>query len=284
MSVRAPRRDAPLAIACALAIGGLDPGGGAGLLADMRAFAAAGAFGCAAIALVTVQSTSGLRSATAVASREVIAQIDEVVRHQRVRAIKVGALGSAANVRAVGEWLARHRKLPAIVDTPMLATASSEGARLLASRAVVTMKRELIGHAALVTANAPEAEILVGARVRDIRDARDAAVALCRLGARAALIKGGHLRTRDEAVDVLAIGGEIIELRAPRLRLPKTRGTGCTLASLIAGKLATSPYDGSEREADARVEAVVRWAKQTHHAALERVSDVGGAMKVITFT
>jgi hydroxymethylpyrimidine/phosphomethylpyrimidine kinase len=85
---------------CALSIAGLDPGGGAGLLADMRGFAAAGAFGCAVAAVLTVQSTSGLRDSKAVLSKLVVAQATEIMRHQRVRAIKVGALGSAANARA----------------------------------------------------------------------------------------------------------------------------------------------------------------------------------------
>src|SRR5215472_11976678 len=92
---------------CALAIGGLDPGGGAGVIADVRAFAAAGAFGCAAVAILTVQSTAGLRSVRPVAPRDLEEQAAEVLRHQRVRAVKVGALGTAANVRAVAKLLAR---------------------------------------------------------------------------------------------------------------------------------------------------------------------------------
>src|SRR6516164_1719581 len=93
---------------CALAVGGLDPGGGAGIVADLRAFAAAGAFGCAAVAVVTVQSTAGLRRVRAIDAGELEEQAGEVLRHQRVRAVKVGALGTAANVRAVVRVLARH--------------------------------------------------------------------------------------------------------------------------------------------------------------------------------
>ena len=95
-------------VPCALAIGGLDPGGGAGLAADLRAFAAAGAFGCAVAAVLTVQSTAGLRAVMPLPAQDVTAQAVEVLRHQRVRAVKVGALGTAANVRAVARLLERR--------------------------------------------------------------------------------------------------------------------------------------------------------------------------------
>jgi len=270
---RARRREE----ACALAIGGLDPGGGAGLAADLRAFAAAGVFGCAAIAVLTVQSTSGLVASRAIASREVLAQAREVTRHQRVRAIKTGALGSAANVRAIGQWLAAQPDLPAIVDPVMVPTRG--GARLLAEGALRAMRTSLIPRAALVTANIAEAAALTGARVANVRDARDAALALCGMGARAALVKGGHLGGA-RAIDLLAIGADVIELSAERLRLPPTHGGGCVLASLIAGRIAADrrAYEGAPR---AVLVDAVRWAKRAHHAALASARDVGGAMRVL---
>src|SRR5689334_8599742 len=97
---------------CALTIGGLDPGGGAGVVADLRAFAAAGVFGCAAVAVLTAQSTAGLRAAWPVRARQVVAQAEAVLARQRVRAVKTGALGSAANVRAVARLLAAHPGVP----------------------------------------------------------------------------------------------------------------------------------------------------------------------------
>jgi hydroxymethylpyrimidine kinase/phosphomethylpyrimidine kinase len=265
--------DAKGTLSCALAIGGLDPGGGAGVIADLRAFAAAGAFGCAVVSVMTVQSTRRLVSARAVSSREIVAQVREVMNVQRVRAIKVGALGSRANVRAVGELLAwaRARGVPAVVDTPMLPTRGR--ARLLADGAVRAVRDTLVPEAAVVTVNVAEAEALTGLRVATVTDAHDAAVALCRLGARAALVKGGHLGG-SSAIDVLAIGGEAIELRAKRLTLPASHGTGCTLASLIAGRIATKGAD---------VVLAVRWAKRVHHRALSRTRDVGGAMRVVAF-
>jgi hydroxymethylpyrimidine/phosphomethylpyrimidine kinase len=267
--------------ACVLAIGGLDPGGGAGLAADLRAVGAAGAFGCAAIAVITVQSTAGLRGVTPIAPRDVTAQAREVLRHQRVRAIKTGALGTEANVRAVADLVARHPGVPAIVD-PVLAPTRGR-ARLLAERALEAMRRALLPRAALVTANAPEAEALTGGRVSNVSEAHDAALALCKLGARAALVKGGHL-TGTQAIDVLAIqadrGHDAIEMRAKRLRLPPIHGGGCTLAALIAGRVAVDRRTWHGADAAVVIDAI-RWAKRVHHRLLAGARDVGGPMRVL---
>ena len=203
---------------CALAIGGLDPGGGAGIVADLRAFAAAGAFGCAVAAVVTVQSTRGLRSVHPLDARLVKAQAGEVLRNQDVRAAKVGALGSAANVRAVARLFDRDGvgRLPLVVDTPIRASRTSRaGARLTAEGALAALRRELLPRATLVTVNLAEAEALLGHRVRTPRDAREAAVDLAREGACAVLVKGGHL-DGPVATDFLAVGGDVIELSARR--------------------------------------------------------------------
>ncbi len=264
---------------CALAIGGLDPGGGAGIAADLRAFAASGVFGCAAVAVVTVQSTGGLRSVRALPAREVAAQAGEVLRHQRVRAVKVGALGSEANVRAVARLLGQHPGVPVVVDTPMLPTRGK--ARLLDARALAALRGELLPRATLVTVNADEAHALVGEPVRTVGEAHDAARALVKMGPRAALVKGGHLAGAS-AIDVLAIGGEVVELRARRLVTTPVHGTGCTLASLIAGRLAARGGVRARVDAEALV-AAIRWAKRVHHAALARAVNVGGALRVLMF-
>jgi hydroxymethylpyrimidine/phosphomethylpyrimidine kinase len=256
---------------CALAIGGLDPGGGAGIAADLRAFAAAGVFGCAAASLLTIQSTNGLRAVFVVPARRLVSQAEEVVAVQRVRAIKVGAVGSAANVRELARWLATRPTLPVVVDTVIAPTLGKE--RLLSRGALTPLKRILLPRATLVTANAPEAEALMDRRVRDVVDARRAAVALAEsTGARAALVKGGHL-PGPRAVDVLAAEGRVYELSAPRLRGPKIHGSGCALASLIAGRLAAG---------QGLVDAV-HWAKRMHHSALARARDVGGRQTVLVF-
>jgi hydroxymethylpyrimidine/phosphomethylpyrimidine kinase len=264
-----------------LAIGGLDPGGGAGILVDARAVARAGAFACAAVSLLTVQSTSGLRSATPVATRALIAQCTEVLKNQRVSALKVGALGDLENARAVGDLLAIYREIPSVVDTVMLPTRGRT--RLLAERGVAALRERVIRRATLVTANVPEAEVLTGGRVTRLDEAHDAALAILALGARAVLLKGGHLSGTD-AIDLLAFhdrdGAKVIEIRAKRLQLPSVHGGGCALASLIAGRIAVAdPIPKGQLETTLR--DAVRWAKRVHHAALREVSDVGGEMRVL---
>jgi hydroxymethylpyrimidine kinase/phosphomethylpyrimidine kinase len=256
------------AISCALAIGGLDPGGGAGIVADLRAFTAAGAFGCAAVAVLTVQSTAGLVSARALSPREVLAQAREVLAHQRVRAIKIGALGSADNVLAVARLLGRHAAIPAVLDPVMIPTRGR--ARLLETRALDAMRTRLVPRAALITANAPEAEALTGNRVSSLADAERAALELSAMGARAALVKGGHL-AGDEAVDTLVVGTRVHRLARARLPRLALHGGGCFLASLIAGRLAMG---------HGLVDAV-RWAKSAHHARLRAAVDVGGPLRVL---
>jgi len=264
---------------CVLTIAGLDPGGGAGIAADLRAFAAAGAFGCAVVALLTVQSTSGLTATRSVPHAFVISQASEVVRHQRVRAIKTGALGSVANVHALAAWLAGYPEIPVIVDPVLLPSAGT--GRLLATRAVHVLRDELLPRATLVTANVPEAETLVGRTIGSPDDAREAALSLVALGARAALVKGGHL-AGAMAVDVLALGRSVYELRSPRQRLPPLHGGGCTLAALIAGRLAATER-GADRAERGRLLEAVRWARRVHQRALRSPRDVGGDRRVLVF-
>ena len=252
-----------------LVLAGLDPGGGAGLLADARAILAAGAFPCAVTTVSTVQSTSGLRASRAIGASVWREQAHEVLAHQRVGAFKLGALGSVANVRAAADLLAAHHDKPAVVDPVLLPTRGA--ARLLEERALRALQRELVPHATVVTANAPEAEALTGSRVASVRDARLAAQRIVAMGARAALVKGGHL-SGASSIDVLFHEGEWLELAAPRLRLPRgVHGSGCTLSSLIAGRLAR----GDE------LRAAVRFAKRTLHAALQKAVDVGGHLSVL---
>jgi hydroxymethylpyrimidine/phosphomethylpyrimidine kinase len=264
------------ALPCALAIGGLDPGGGAGILADLRGFHAAGAFGCAVVSLMTVQSTSGLEAAEPCAPKQILSQARAVLKHERVRAVKIGALGNAQNVRAVAELLSQHKELPSIVDPVIM--PSRGRARLLEERALTALREVLVPRATLVTANTPEAEMILKMRVTNVSDAHDAALALVKLGAKAALVKGGHLGGA-EAIDVLAVGsasgGEVLELRAKRLRMQPVHGGGCTLASLIAGRLAV--------QNDGDIVAAVKWAKRSHHAVLQRPRDVGGDLRVLVF-
>ena len=263
---------------CALAIGGIDPGGGAGVIADLRAFAAAGAFGCAAVAVITVQSTAGLRQVRAVPAKELTAQALEVLVHQRVRAIKVGALGTAENARAVGRILAGARAVPAVVDTPIRPTAGK--GRLLAERAIAALRDDVVPRATVLTVNTEEAGILLGTRVETSSQARDAARGLLDLGPRAVLVKGGHL-SGPTAIDVVALGESTTELRAPRLPGGPVHGTGCTFASLVAGRLATR---GPAAVSGQTIVEALRWAKRTHHQALSRAATVGRGARVLVWT
>jgi hydroxymethylpyrimidine/phosphomethylpyrimidine kinase len=263
---------------CALAISGLDPSGGAGLFADLRAFAAASAWGCGAVAVVTVQSTAGLRSSYPVASQHLTEQVRELFRRQTIRSVKTGALGSRENVAAVRRLLrGPGRGVPLVVDPVMRSTLGRPSARLLDEDA----RRELlglVGAATVVTPNVTEAELLLGIRIRSLADAEGAAHALVELGARAALVKGGHLASNGharEVTDVLALGDKTIILRSPRVATD-VHGTGCTLASLIAGRLAHA-----EATDDVIVRAV-RWAKQRLRRSLERPLCIGAGQLVVS--
>jgi hydroxymethylpyrimidine/phosphomethylpyrimidine kinase len=269
------RRRRPSAHPCALAVGGLDPGGGAGVLADLRAFERAGAFGCAAVTLTTVQSVAGLRSIHVEPAKRLVAEITEVLDHQFVRAIKVGALGSVANVRALSKELKRRPTIPVIVDTPMQATRGR--ARLIDPGALSAVMGLLLPLATLVTVNVDEARAFIGLPVRSLNDARLAARSMADRNIRAVLVKGGHLRGRL-ATDVLLIDGEIIEIRAPRLPGRSVHGTGCALASLVAGRIACVTQGLPDRHV---LLAAVRWAKRVHHAALSRAFPIGRGLFVM---
>jgi hydroxymethylpyrimidine/phosphomethylpyrimidine kinase len=259
---------------CALTIAGLDPGGGAGIIADLRAFAAAGAFGCAVVAVQTVQSTRGLSRALPVAASLVSAQAEEVLRVQRVRVIKTGALGSRENVRAVADVISRHPKLAVVVD-PVLLPSAGHG-RLLLPRAVRPLRDKLLPRASLVTPNVVEAETLLGKRISSVREMREAARALVELGPKAALLKGGHF-SGERVVDFLAIGDSLHEFGGTRLRLPRLHGGGCTLGSLIAGRLATREGGAFET----RLVEAVRWARAVHQRALRTCRDIGTGSRVL---
>lgn len=256
-------------VPCALAIGGLDPGGGAGIAADLRAFHAAGVFGCAALTLTTVQSTQGLRSISVLPARETFAMCKEVLRVQTVRAIKTGALGSDAQLRTVVALLQEHPELPVVVDPVMGATRGRVA--LLAASSLGRARRSLVSRATVLTPNVPEAEALLGRRIRTLEQAEAAAKELVEMGAKAVLLKGGHMQGK-EAIDVFATTHEIVLLRSPRYDLGgELHGGGCTLASLIAGRLALGETSL----------AAARWAKARVAPAIRARTHVGGKLRVV---
>ena len=215
-----------------LTIAGSDPSGGAGIQADLKTFTALGAFGAAVVAALTAQNTRGVRGIEAVSPAFVVRQMDAVLDDLDVRAIKTGMLGRAGVVEAVADRLAVGPAVPIVVDPVLVATA---GQSLTESQAIDPIRRRLLPLATLVTPNLAEAEALTGRRVSTTQEMRDAARALIDLGARAALVKGGHLP--DAALDVLYDGVTFNELTAPRA--PGVfHGTGCTLSAAIAVGLA----------------------------------------------
>ena len=219
----------------ALTVAGSDSGGGAGIQADLKTFHHFGVYGTSALTLVTAQNTRGLRCVELLTPSLVAAQIDAVAEDLRPRAVKTGALGSAAIVEIVAAALGRHGLGPLVVDPVMLAKG---GAGLLDADGVDALRRRLLPAAALVTPNLPEAAALLGgAALQSESDLVEAARALVALGARAALVKGGHA-SGAEVVDVLADRTALVRLRALRVDTPHTHGTGCTYAAAIAARLA----------------------------------------------
>lgn len=219
--------------AYALTIAGSDSGGGAGIQADLRAFASQGVFGLSAITAVTAQNSRAVDAVQVLSGRMVRAQIDAVCTDFPVSAIKTGMLATRAIVRLVARQAASLTHLPWVIDPVMIATS---GAALLADDAQRSVRDELLPRAALLTPNIPEAEALLGRRIRGVRDLEPAAQQLLQLGPQAVLLKGGHMRG-SEVIDLYLDGAGGREFRAPRQRF-NGHGTGCTLASLCAARLA----------------------------------------------
>jgi hydroxymethylpyrimidine/phosphomethylpyrimidine kinase len=217
-----------------LSIAGSDSGGGAGIQADLKTFHAFGVFGTTAITAVTVQNTRGVTGVHAVPVETVRAQIAAVAADLPPAACKTGMLATAELVRAVAAAIREHSLPGYVLDPVMVATS---GDRLLDADAERTVVEELLPLAALATPNLDEAALLAGFPVEDPAAMRRAAAVLVERGARAALLKGGHLRG-DELVDVLFDGREWHEWRRPKLHTTSTHGTGCTLSSAVAAGLA----------------------------------------------
>lgn len=219
----------------ALTIAGSDSGGGAGIQADLKTFAAHGVYGASVITTVTAQNTAGVRSLFPLPADLVSAQIDAVAGDAGADATKVGMLSNAAIVRAVAAAI-RRLKLPhVVVDPVMIATT---GERLLDEAGVAALGRDLLAHASVVTPNVAEAEILARMSIQTIDQAIEAARRIVRdAGAAAVILKGGHLPGRD-AVDVVVDGRSVHQLRGERLGIGRTHGTGCAFSSAVAANLA----------------------------------------------
>lgn len=219
--------------AAALTIAGSDSGGGAGIQADLKTFAAFGVYGTAAITAVTAQNTLGVHAVSVLPPEIVVAQAEAVLGDIRPRAAKTGMLATAAIVRAVATLLDRYPQLPVVVDP---VTHAKSGDPLLDPEALAVVRDELLPRAAVVTPNLPEATALVGFPVEDEGSMLEAALRLLDRGARAVIVKGGH--RRDCADDLFVDGATVTWLRGTRVETRCTHGTGCTFSAAIAAGLA----------------------------------------------
>ena len=248
----------------ALTIAGSDSGGGAGIQADLKTFFHFGVYGTSAITAITAQNTLGVAKWEPVSPELLGAQIDAVASDLKPAAVKSGMVGNAELIRVVAESLRRHNLGPYVLDPVIVATS---GDSLLDAGGARAIREELVPLAALVTPNADETFTLTGERVSDEQSMRRAAEQLVSFGAKAALIKGGHLDSGDTStmIDVL-YDGEFTVFAHPRILTTRTHGTGCTLSAAITAQLALgTPLRDS-----------VRLAIDYVHAAIESAPALGG--------
>lgn len=218
-----------------LSIAGSDSGGGAGIQADLKTFAALGCYGMTAITALTAQNTRGVRAIHGVPPDMLRQQIDAVVEDIGLHALKIGMLHAPDIVQTVADAIDRHALLNVVLDPVMVATS---GAVLIENPAIAALVRELFGRANLVTPNLDEAALLVGRPLSSEQDMEAAAHELLAMGARAVLLKGGHLKGEQVSDLLLLPNGVPTWMRAPRIHSANTHGTGCTLSSAIAAHLA----------------------------------------------
>jgi len=218
-----------------LSIAGSDSGGGAGIQADLKTFSALGCYGMTAITALTAQNTCGVRAIHAVPPQMLRDQIDAVMEDIGADAVKIGMLHSPEIVQTVAQAIDRHAMQHVVFDPVMVATS---GAVLIDSAAIDVLVRELFVRVAVITPNLDEAALLVGYPLGSKQDMERAALDLLAKGARAVLLKGGHLPGRNVMDLLLSAGGEKLWMQAPRIDSPNTHGTGCTLSSAIAAHLA----------------------------------------------
>jgi len=242
-----------------LSIAGSDSSGGAGIQADIKAVTALGGYAATAITAITVQNTKGVSAVHAVPVDIITGQIEAVLSDIGADAIKTGMLASTEVIEAVLAALDAHGDpiTPLVVDPVMVATS---GDRLLDEDAVATVRDKLMPRAALITPNAPEAAALTGLDVEDLEGQQAAAETLLELGAKAALVKGGHLEG-EVIVDLLATRNGVRLFTRPRIRTRQTHGTGCTLASAIAALIAQGlPLDRAVEQAGDYLHEAIRRA------------------------
>ncbi len=216
-----------------MTIAGSDSGGGAGIQADLKTFAAMGAYGASVVTAITAQNTVGVTGVHEIPVEMVASQIEAVLSDIGADAVKTGMLSSSDIIETVAGELAHFRVERLVVDPVMVAKS---GDRLLREEAVDALRRSLLPLATVVTPNIPEAETLTEMKIESGEDARRAAEKIVNMGAKSVVVKGGHLT--GPPVDLLYDGQEFQEFSAARIDTGNTHGTGCTFASAIAAGLA----------------------------------------------
>ena len=249
-----------------LTIAGSDSSGGAGIQADLKTFAALGAYGMSCICTLTAQNTTGVSMVVNTPVEMVTAQLEAVYSDIPPDGVKTGMLSTPAIVSAVAEFLRGHKGPAIVVDPVMVATT---GAVLLEKEAIETYKDILIPEADLITPNIPEAEVLSGLEIKTEKDMENAAERIMEYGCRAVLVKGGH-RVHD-AVDILFDGKQFYRYEGKRIKTKNTHGTGCTLSAALAVKLAEGKtLTKAAAEAKAYLTGAIEAAKRRNHRTGQR--------------
>lgn len=202
------------------------------MTADLKTFAAHGCYGVAAITSITIQNTQGVTAVHNTPSSELREQLEALAGDCEIAAVKIGMLGNRGNAVAVTEFLDAH-KFAHVVHDPVM--KSSSGTELLDSGGIKYLMAELLRRASVITPNVPEAEILTGIIIKDVANMEDAARKLVEMGARAVIVKGGHL---ERAVDVVFDGTDLVPLVGDKLTERNLHGAGCTFAAALAAQLA----------------------------------------------
>ncbi len=244
----------------ALTIAGSDSGGGAGIQADLKTFAALGVYGASAITAVTAQNTQGVLAIHEMSRQILRAQLDAVFSDIDVNAVKIGMLFNEELIDETAATLRKYAAQHIVLDTVMVSTS---GTHLLLPEAIDAFKQKMLPLAEVVTPNLPEAELLIGRRVYDAPSMLEAAKALHALGARNVVVKGGHLK--GAPLDLLYDGAKSYEFFAERLPDANTHGTGCTFSSAVAAGLAKKMP----------VHAAVEMAKSYTNLAIQHGFSIG---------
>lgn len=246
----------------ALTIAGSDSGGGAGIQADLKTFQELGVYGMSVLTAVTAQNTAGVQGVYPVEREGVITQLHSIGDDLQPDAVKTGMLFSAEIIREVATAVRQYQWSKLVIDPVMVAKG---GSVLLQQQAIQALIQELLPLAAVITPNVPEAELLTGNTIRTLSEREQAARQLVQMGARAAVIKGGHDTSTSQAVDVLFDGTDFHYVERPRVNTPHTHGTGCTYSAAMTAELAKGKG----------LWEAVQTAKAFVHAAIEDGLGIG---------